>query len=368
MLDFRSFPQWPDIQRRFQAWWAGDCIGRPMMRVVARLDEPTEPLEQVTPARTPEEHHLDVRRHAASMRNHLRSARYYAEAYPNLDVNIGPGSMALYLGGEPGFAWDTVWFRERPGEWDDYGPLAFDPENAWWKRHYAMVREAVELAEGRYLVNIPDIIENADILAALRGPQRFCYDLVDEPERMEQLFHQVDALYFLYYDAMRELTRQPDGGSQFTAFQVQGPGRTAKVQCDFCALMSPAQFRRFIQPSLKQQCDKLDQSVYHLDGKDCIKHLPALMEISSLNALQWTCGAGQPDGGSEKWYPIYDQVRAAKKALHISIYDGDFEDWVRSGDRLVARYGPRGMYFLFPMMSVAQAERLLAHAENEWRP
>jgi hypothetical protein len=31
----------------------------------------------------------------------------------------------------------------------------------------------------------------------------------------------------------------------------------AEVRCDHAALMSPAQVREFVQPSLRQQCDKL---------------------------------------------------------------------------------------------------------------
>ena len=57
-------------------------------------------------------------------------------------------------------------------------------------------------------------------------------------------------------------------------------------------------------PSLQQQCQKLDYTLYHLDGPDAIKHLDALMEIEELDALQWTPGAGKPDGGDELWYPI----------------------------------------------------------------
>ena len=49
--------------------------------------------------------------------------------------------------------------------------------------------------------------------------------------------------------------------------------------------------------------ERLDHSLYHLDGPDAIKHVPALMELEKLDALQWTCGAGQPDGACPRWYP-----------------------------------------------------------------
>ena len=93
---------------------------------------------------------------------------------------------------------------------------------------------------------------------------------------------------------------------------------------------------------------RLDNTIYHLDGPDAIKHIPALMEIAELNGLQWTCGAGQPDGGAMRWYPIYDQVRAAGKSLWVYFDDGGPKDWVESAIRLMKRYGPDCFYFIFP--------------------
>ena len=52
-----------------------------------------------------------------------------AESFPNFNMNIGAGSMSLYLGAEPIFAYDTIWFKECVGEWDAFGDLKFNPDN-----------------------------------------------------------------------------------------------------------------------------------------------------------------------------------------------------------------------------------------------
>ena len=90
------------------------------------------------------------------------------------------------------------------------------------------------------------------------------------------------------------------------------------------------------------------------------------MEIKELKALQWTCGAGKPDGGCEDWYPIYDKVRAAGKSLWIQLYDGDFKDWVNSADKLIKRYGTAGLYIIFPDMEEDEAIQLMEKAEKDW--
>lgn len=58
---------------------------------------------------------------------------------------------------------------------------------------------------------------------------------------------------------------------------------------------------------------KIDYTLYHLDGVGAMHHLPALLEIEELNAIQWTPGVGEPQGGSPKWYDLYKKILAGGK-------------------------------------------------------
>ncbi|NLB80444.1 MAG: hypothetical protein GX800_02235 [Clostridiaceae bacterium] len=60
---------------------------------------------------------------------------FYGDAYPYMSVDIGPGSMATYLGSEPIFKWDTVWFTECIKDWNDWQEFKFDNNNYWWEKH-----------------------------------------------------------------------------------------------------------------------------------------------------------------------------------------------------------------------------------------
>ena len=210
-------------------------------------------------------------------------------------------------------------------------------------------------------------MENIDVLASLRGAQNTVYDLIDEPEEMEERIQQVTDVYFDYYDRFYDLVKDTDGSSSYTVFQIWGEGKTAKIQCDFSALMSPNQFREFIVDSLRQQARKLDHVLYHLDGPDAIKHVDALMEIEEIDALQWTSGDHGPDGTLEDWYEIYDKARRAGKSLWIKVYSGNVDDWIRNVDRLVQRYGSHSMLLYFNPMPMADAKKLMAYAEEHWK-
>jgi hypothetical protein len=106
-----------------------------------------------------------------------------------------------------------------------------------------------------------------------------------------------------------------NGEMAFCYFSLWAPGRMAKLQSDISGMISPRAFSRFVIPYIQEQCQKLDYSMFHLDGVDAIRHLDSLLEIEELNAIQWTPGVGQPQGGDPGWYDLYKRIRAAGKAI-----------------------------------------------------
>ncbi len=359
---------WEETQERFIAWWNRSCVGRPLMKVVAKREKPIGDPEKEIPFLTPEDMYINVEENIKRFRNYNLKYSMLAEAFPHFSMNFGPGSLALYLGSQPVFAWDTVWFTDNAKDgWSKISDLRFNPDNPIWIRHLEIINKARELSKDDFLIDIPDLVEGIDILAAMRGPFQFCYDLIDIPDIIKKYMDQLDELYFKFFDPMYNSVKLENQSCSYTAFDIWGPGKTAKVQCDFCAMMSPDQFREFVQPYLEKQCNLLDHSLYHLDGPDCIKHIDALMEIKSLDALQWTPGAGNPDGGHELWYPIYDKVKHADKSLWISLYDDDLRNCVENAEKLVKRYGSDGLYLLFPTMSENDAKELIKKAEQKWK-
>lgn len=354
----RYINDWQATRQRFIDWWHGQLTDSPLMYIDARL--PLAPKELLPEKELihPREKYLDVEAIIARNLNRYNQSQLLGDAFPQISLDLGPGSLALYLGSEPGFAWDTVWFEECVDSPEKWPYIAFNPANKWLKTHLDMFSQAKKLVGDDILLNMPDLVENLDILAAMRGPQNLIFDMMDVPRLVKQKVAEIDDIYFNYFDLFYELVAC-DKGNSYTAFNIWGPGRTAKVQCDFCALISPQQFRDFVQPSLKRQCRNLDFSLYHLDGPDAIKHMPALMEIDELNALQWTCGAGQPDGACERWFSIYDQVFTAGKSLWVMLYDGQATDWLNGAKKLIKRYGISGLYLNFPRMNRDEADMLL---------
>ena len=278
-------------------------------------------------------------------------------------MDLGPGSLALYLGSEPGFSWATVWFEAcmKADDPESFPFVKYDPENRWWKTHFDMVKYGAERAKGKGYMTVPDLVEGLDILAAMRDPQRLLYDLYDRPAWVHRWLDHLDGLYFDYFDRIYDVVKDENGGNSFTAFQVWAPGRMAKVQCDFCYLIGPDMFAEFVAPYLARQCARLDYSVYHLDGPACIPHVQHLVKIPKLNAIQWTPGAGAADLGDPCWYDLYHEVRAGGKGLLLL---GVRPDLIKP---LLKEFGPDGL-FIMPgkEYETEQAALDFIHQVEDW--
>lgn len=385
----RYKPEWDAARAKWHAYWRQQNPGRPLMCVIARDSGIEAAYQQAVAAgvalpvvrsqgwhtalpaelrlRGADDKYRDAARMVERYRHFCQTHHFYAESIPNINVDFGPGSIAAYLGADIVFNEDTVWFEPCVEDWADMPDFRFDSQNPWLQEHLALVREVRRLSGEDFYVQMPDLMEGIDVLAAMRGPQDTVFDLIDEPEEIRRRIGQVNDVYFEYYDRFHALVANTqDGGNMYTVFQIWGPGKTAKLQCDFSCMISPDNFRDFVQEPLRRQARRLDTALYHLDGPDCIRHMDALMEIDEIKALQWTSGDHAPDGGQPEWDVIYDKARAAGKSLWVKLYTGTFEDWLGNADRLIKRYGSHSLFLHFPEMSERQAERLLAHADRYW--
>lgn len=359
-MDYKD--NWIETQEKFKLWWQHKNTGRPLFHLMARReDKPAPPSPQRFFA-NPEELYFSAEKRCAWYERYAESHVFLAEAFPNVNLDYGATSAALYLGSEPECHWDTLWYRHISDEaWQALHTSDISTSNLWRKRHYDLLTRGKELAAGRYLVTIPDIGCSMDVMSLLRGSQELIYDLVDEPERMQCISQRLTDFYLETYDACYNMVKEPDGSSAFVAFKVWGPGKVAKLECDFCALMNHEMFRAFAMPALQKQVEHMDNAFYHLDGPDAIKHLDDLLTLPKLKAVQWTHGAGNPDGLWEGWQEkIYDKVMASGKSLYLFVEDTDPDTVIPALRRLVNRYGTHGLFVRFlNEMSLERAQKIL---------
>ena len=234
-----------------------------------------------------------------------------ADMLPVANTQLGPGSLAAILGGVFEGGEDTIWIHPNPNYSDD---IVFNPNHPNYLLHKDLLKACKRKAQGHYYVGMPDLMEGLDVLAAIKGTDRVLLDTVMQPEVLEHQMQQINDIYFQVFDELYDIIREGDEMA-FCYFSSWAPGKMSKLQSDISTMISVDDYRRFVQPFIREQCQKIDYTLYHLDGVGAMHHLDALLEIKELNAIQWTPGVGEPQGGSPKWYDLYKKILAHGKSI-----------------------------------------------------
>ena len=234
-----------------------------------------------------------------------------ADMLPVANTQLGPGSLAAILGGVFEGGEDTIWIHPDPNYTDD---IKFDPNHPNYLLHKNLLKACKAKAQGHYYVGMPDLMEGLDVLAAIKGTDKVLLDTVMQPEVLEHQMQQINDIYFQVFDELYDIIREGDEMA-FCYFSSWAPGKMSKLQSDISTMISVDDYRRFVQPFIREQCQKIDYTLYHLDGVGAMHHLDALLEIEELNAIQWTPGVGEPQGGSPKWYDLYNKILAGGKSI-----------------------------------------------------
>ena len=339
---------WQRIERDTMAWWEGD-LDRPLIWLAASepgLNGPAHRFLSNYPPEMPADQVLDL------YQSVLAATHFYGDAFPALWVNFGPGMLAGFLGAdvhsvsEPS---ETVWFTpSHQIEIQDL-ELAYDPDNAWWKRVKDFTQAIVQRWHGQLAVGHTDLGGNLDVLASFRTTEGLLFDVVDRPEQVDRLVRRITALWLRYYDELDAIIRPTCRGTTCWT-PIWSTGKTYMMQCDFAYMISSAMFERFVIPDLSACCEHLDHGFYHLDGKGQIAHLDLLLSIPRLRGIQWIPGDGQPP--PSQWLPLLKRIRDGGKLCQVFVSP-------EGARRIVKNLGGKGF-----LLIIAHADPAFADPEQ----
>lgn len=300
------------ILARHAAFWRGERLGPCLCAVTsikddARCEEvifPTDPVEKYKWL-------TDGAGVLKRYRGWFEDTYFAGDALPILIHDLGPAGHAGYFkGAKPRFE-DSVWFEP---SLENYSDLEFDPNSELYKITLQLMDYYVEKAGGEFIISTTDNVGCADVLSHLRGPENLMMDFIDEPEQVKEALKKVQQVWEKHVtEVCGIITEANYGGNSVGWLGTWAPGKAWQMQCDLSVMMSEESFGEFLLYELQQQSAFLDNSLYHLDGDAQIRHLPHILSLPRLRAVQWTNVAGQPP--SHAYLPVLQQIQKAGKSL-----------------------------------------------------
>jgi len=352
---------WHETRQRLMAFWRGEILNRCAIAVTVPLDEEkcfaTLPRYWYNEQRTPEEiraYWLDAE--AVVKRNVLRfeNTAYYGEAFPLINFDLGAVSHAGYFAGARYHFRESLWFE--PTILDvKTDVLRFDPEQLLYKKTMEFADYFVSTAQGRFFVSMPDTSGGIDCLAQLRGSENLLYDLIENRTWVQDSAQKILEVWLTTTETIyQRLKGINDGGSSIGWLSTWAEGRHAQTQCDLSVMISPRDFCELAVPEIKVQAGWMDYALYHLDGKQQIRHLDALLQLEEVDCIQWTCVEGQPPPTA--FIPELRRIQQAGKRLLILNYD------LKVIETLLQELSSAGLYLVTRASCRDEAEAIMKAA------
>jgi 5-methyltetrahydrofolate--homocysteine methyltransferase len=279
---------------------------------------------------------------------------FLADAIPFYYLEFAADHFAALLGG------DLQFNNSGPGGWAipfvkdiDHAEIHFNRDSRWWKRTVEFAEALRDQCDGKLLIAANTLVGNLDALAAACGSQNLLLAMVENPDAVHRALAQIDRAHEEILAELAKLLDYPRFGS-INRHGMYSRGPTNVPQCDFSCMISPAMFREFVLPYLRNEMRRLAGVEYHLDGPDALRHLEALCEIEELDLIQWVAGSG--NGERQDWTWLYAKIDELGKGQ------------IRGGSaaqvkRLWGKYRSRKLYCGLSVQSVSELEDCLAELE-----
>jgi 5-methyltetrahydrofolate--homocysteine methyltransferase len=308
-LEFK--PDLADAARRWEAYLAGEILDRPLVMVRA-----PKPGKKTAPGSTYRDRAFgDLDPIIDNALLNAEATFYGGEAIPSFWLSFGPDEIAVFCGSE--LVWpedkaiDTNWSKPWVEDWAAALPLKIHEDHPLWRRMIDFYRRAAARMAGKMLLSHIDLHSNMDILAPIRGTERLCMDLIDQPEMIDRAMASARALFPKIWRTFAEAGRMDERGYCFGLYSMDG---AATLQCDFSCMVSPAMFRRWILPALEEEASIVKHAYYHWDGPGALKFFDDLMAAKDLHTFSYV---PNPNQIHLHCLDLFQRIQAAGKSVHF---------------------------------------------------
>lgn len=308
--------QWDHIKQTYREFWS-KSLRRPVVgayllgRDPGRLMPDVPLLSQATCA----DYSISAEQMIDRLDYELSCVDYMGDAFPMVNMAaFGPGIAAAFMGAELDNTSGQVWFHPPKDVPIQDLHLTYDGDNRWLQRIREIYQAGMRRWQGQVLMGIPDLGGCLDILSTFRPGEKLLLDLYDAPGEVMRLIDEIHKLWHRYYQELAEIIN--DGSPGITNWsQMYCESSFYILQCDFAYMIGPEMFDCFVMPELKKSVDRLDHSIYHLDGKGQIPHLQTLLALDSLDGIQWVPGDGEAP--QQEWLEVHQDVARTNRLMHL---------------------------------------------------
>ena len=354
MLDVQRFDK---TRERFAALWENEIVDRCCISVfgmdeAANAEFMTPPSDDMDPRYFLTDPEMIRKRHM----KRFEKTYFAGDAFPLVNLNMGPSGHAGYVKGVKVDYTDTMWYHTIMEDELDPEKIVLDEDSYLYRQTFNAAKYLCEEANGEYLISMPDNSGNIDVLGSERGAAKLLMDLISEEEAVKKCLRRIQEIWETSTAKIYEYLKPYNyGGSCIGWLNTWAPGFHNQMQSDMSVMFSNDYYETYIREELEKQAAFVDCALYHFDGIEQIRHLDTLLSIERLRMIQWTSVVGQPS--PLNYIPVLQRIQKAGKGLLLLLKPQEVEP-------MLENLSSRGLYICTTVADKEEAEAMVKLAKR----
>jgi len=342
--------------KRQNAFWDCKIIDRPPVSMTLYVPNSKYPMPQKEFA-SHRERWFDMDFIAEQKLSQCMNTKYLGDAIPLAFPNLGPEVFSAYFGLEMEYSETTSWAIQNLENWDEVDKIKFSSENFYWKKTMELTDTLLAAGKGKFFTGYTDLHGGGDALVAFRDPMNLNIDMIENIDEIKKLLKYIDSVFIdvlnYWFDKL-----QFSGQAIGTWAGIVSSKRSHIPSNDFSCMISSEMFNDVFLPGIINECEETEVSLYHLDGPGALQHLDSLLDISSLNAIQWIYGTG--NGSPSDWLDVYQRCQRAGKGVQIMISKSEL-------DFITENLSPEGVWLNVGDITTQDEADQVMKVINKWK-
>src|ERR1039458_363290 len=232
---------WEHARRRMEAFWANEVLDRCCMAVFApRKTSKLPPFPELQwgpwlggleliaddDKEAIRRWWTDPEQNYARLITWFENTYFGGEAIPATYVNWGAMPLAAFYGSPVVFKKTSVWYREVIADWNTWEWHFDQGTNEYWQQILGINRYLIDNCDGRYFIGSPEIGAAGDILSLMRGMDKLCLDLVENPEAVKRAINVLTDTFIDLHEQLYRMGEEANRGAGILAWMsLWAPGR-----------------------------------------------------------------------------------------------------------------------------------------------
>lgn len=344
---------------RYRAFWKRQPVDRPILGLTLSTYTPLEMIDQALFPQEglimPADLHIDtfLNWYDQDCKNNLTlGGDQFWVAVPFWGIPW----MEAIIGCRVRQSGSSIWAEHHLESLRDFPAIDLSANNPWLAKLLDFTSRLVDFAEGSFPVALPLLRGPSDLLAALRGSQRFLLDLYDDPDEIARTANILADVWINITKQVTRLIPPFHGGYCNGNRQVWAPGTCIETQEDAAGMASPKFFRRFFLAGTKKIVSSFDHGWIHVHSSYA-HNLDELLSVDEIAAIEFTIDT-PPGPAPDELIPVIQKIQQHKPVIVHGRLDLD------EMKILVNNLSPRGLCIISRVENVdggnAMLEELLS--------